>query len=101
MDFNINKETVGIDKDNYNSKHQTKEAKKIVDELTEFGKQYGFDYGANFKDNIDLVHFYANEEDYGYKNRDEAMEVNDKYKKEHGDNIPLYNPINPSKDKKQ
>ena len=59
-----------------------------MEELTSFGKQYGFEYGGNFT-NIDLVHFYGNEADYGYKNRSEAIQINDKYEREH-ENIPIY-----------
>jgi hypothetical protein len=52
----------------------------LIKELTEFGKEYGFEYSAYFKNNPDFVHFYGNETDYGYKSRDEAIKVNDIYK---------------------
>lgn len=52
----------------------------LIKELTEFGKEYGFEYSAYFKNNPDFVHFYGNKTDYGYKSRDEAIEVNDIYK---------------------
>ncbi|WP_314313946.1 RHS repeat-associated core domain-containing protein, partial [Hoylesella saccharolytica] len=84
LDFNIS--AIGLTKVNY------KQEGDLIKELTEFGKEYGFEYGAHFKNNPDLVHFYGNETDYGYKSRDEAIEVNDIYKNKHGDNIPLYSP---------
>ena len=84
LDFNIS--AIGLTKANYKQKGD------LIKELTEFGKEYGFEYGAHFKNNPDLVHFYGNETDYGYKSRDEAIEVNDIYKNKHGDNIPLYTP---------
>ena len=89
LDFNIS--AIGLTKANYKQKGD------LIKELTEFEKEYGFEYGAHFKDNPDLVHFYGNETDYGYKSRDEAIEVNDIYKNKHGDNIPLYTP-EPSND---
>lgn len=52
----------------------------LIKELTEFGKEYGFEYSAYFKNNPDFVHFYGNKTDYGYKSRDEAIEVNNIYK---------------------
>ena len=84
LDFNIS--SLGLTKQNY------KQKPKLVQELTEFAKEYGFEYGAHFKGNVDLVHFYGNETDYGYKSRDEAIEVNDTYKQKYGDNIPNYTP---------
>ena len=89
LDFNIS--AIGLTKANYKQKGD------LIKELTEFGKEYGFEYGAHFKNNPDLVHFYGNETDYGYKSRDEAIDVNDTYKNKHGDNIPLYTP-EPSND---
>ena len=84
LDFNIS--SLGLTKQNY------KQKPKLVQELTEFAKEYGFEYGAHFNGNVDLVHFYGNETDYGYKSRDEAIEVNDTYKQKYGDNIPNYTP---------
>lgn len=84
LDFNIS--SLGLTKQNY------KQKPKLVQELTEFAKEYGFEYGAHFNGNVDLVHFYGNETDYGYKSRNEAIEVNDTYKQKYGDNIPNYTP---------
>jgi len=84
LDFNIS--DLGLTKENYRQK------KELVKELTDFAKEYGFDYGAHFIGNPDLVHFYGDETDYGYQSRDEAINVNDAYKKQHGENIPIYSP---------
>lgn len=92
LDFNIS--SLGLTKQNY------KQKPKLVQELTEFAKEYGFEYGAHFNGNVDLVHFYGNETDYGYKSRNEAIEVNDTYKQKYGDNIPNYTP-EPKKHKEE
>ena len=70
---------------------------KIAAKVYTFTRVMNKKYGTHFKNNPDLVHFYGNETDYGYKSRDEAIEVNDIYKNKHGDNIPLYTP-EPSND---
>ena len=87
LDFNV-KEVFGLTSSNIN----TETNKELVKELTDFAAEYGFSYGGNYK-KPDPPHFYINESDYGYENRNEAIEVNDQYLKNHTeDNIPYYNP---------
>jgi len=64
--------------------------KTQMDELTNIAKEYGFYYGGTSFKKPDIVHFYLDETDYGYESRDEATEVNDKYIKKNGNNIPTY-----------
>ena len=65
-----------------------------VDELSDFAKEYGFNYGG--KDFNDIPHFYIDEKQY-YKNRDEASDVNDKFYNSHSD-IPEYEPESKSQE---
>jgi len=83
VDFNVS--SLGLTKNNYS----TSDNKELMKELSAAASEYGFSYGGDFQ-NVDVPHFYLNETDYGYKSRDEAVNVNDKYMKENGDNIPTY-----------
>ena len=70
-----------------------KSGKVSKNELADFAKEYGFQYGgALFNDN---VHFFIDEKLY-YKNRDEASSINDQYYTSH-DDIPDYTPDSDSK----
>jgi len=93
VDMNVS--SLGLTKDNYT----TSENQDRMKELSATAAEYGFSYGGDFQ-NVDVPHFYLNETDYGYESRDEAMDVNDEYMKEHGDDIPTYDE-KASNDKKE
>jgi RHS repeat-associated protein len=82
----LNVRFLGLTKNNCS----TSKNKKIMNELSKTAAQYGFSYGGDYN-TPDVPHFYLDETDFGYESRDEAMEVNDEYMKEHGDEIPTYN----------
>ena len=77
--------SLGLSKYNYT----TSENEKLMKELSTTAAIYGFSYGGDFN-TPDVPHFYLDETDFGYESRDEAMDVNDEYMKEHGDEIPTY-----------
>ena len=77
----------------------TDENQQLMQELTDFASQYGFSYGGNFSD-VDPVHFYMNEVDYGYENRMDAIRTNDMYSNMYVDDIPIFQPA-PSNETKQ
>ena len=82
LDFNVGLQ-LGINKGN--SKTTKKE---LVKELTELAAEYGIQYGGNWV-NPDIPHFYMDEKDFGYEDRQDAIEVNDRYSKEHSE-IPMF-----------
>ena len=92
LDFNIG--ILGLTKKNY----MTDENQQLMQELTDFASQYGFSYGGNF-DDVDPVHFYMNENAYGYENRMDAIRTNDMYSNIYGDDIPRYQPGLPNEPK--
>jgi GxxExxY protein len=96
--IDVNVRSLGLTRDN----HSSEEGRKLLAKLSEFAKKYGFSYGGNFQI-VDVVHFYLKEKDFGYKNRNEAIDANDKYMRENGDKIPEYGRTAPEdkKDKKQ
>jgi RHS repeat-associated protein len=58
--------------------------------ITEIGAKYGFSDLAN-----DRGHYYGDASKYGYKDREEAREVNDQYSIDHGiEDTPEYEPDN-------
>ena len=80
VDLNVG--TIGLS----NSNKNTSTGQEIIEKLNTLAESYGMSYLGG----KDIGHFYLEPSKFGYKDRNDAIEVNDQFNKKYGENIPLF-----------